>query len=69
MTPARLTVIMGLFWAVSYIIETIVFFLFGVLKDQTGSYTWSIYIAVVLSLTFVLGGIFLPETGKKRQEV
>lgn len=69
MTPARLTVIMGLFWAVSYIIETIVFFLFGVLKDHTGSYTWSIYIAVVLSLTFVLGGLFLPETGRSRQEV
>lgn len=65
MTPARLTTIMGIFWAVSYIIETIVFFLFGVLFDQTGSYSTSILIAVVLSLSFVVAGIFLPETGKE----
>ena len=67
MTPGRLTAIMGIFWALSYIIETIVFFLFGVLFDQSGSYTSSIYIAIFLSLSFVVGGIFLPETGKERR--
>ena len=64
MTPSRLTAIMGIFWAMAYIIETIVFFLFGVLFDQTGSYSSSIMIAVILSLSFTVGGIFLPETGK-----
>lgn len=64
MTPARLTAIMGVFWAMAYIIETIVFFLFGVLFDKTGSYSSSIIIAIILSLTFAVGGIFLPETGK-----
>ena len=64
MTPSRLTAIMGVFWAMAYIIETIVFFLFGVLFDKTGSYSSSILIAVILSLSFTVGGIFLPETGK-----
>ena len=66
MTPGRLTAIMGIFWAMAYIIETIVFFLFGVLFDKTGSYSSSIIIAIVLSLTFAVGGIFLPETGKNK---
>ena len=60
MTPSRLTAIMGVFWAMAYIIETIVFFLFGVLFDKTGSYSSSILIAVILSLSFTVGGIFLP---------
>lgn len=65
MTPSRLTAIMGVFWAMSYIIETIVFFLFGVIFDKTGSYNSSIMIAVILSLSFVIVGLFLPETGKE----
>lgn len=65
MTPSRLTAIMGVFWAVSYIIETVVFFLFGVIFDHTGSYNSSILIAVILSLSFVIVGMFLPETGKE----
>lgn len=64
MTPSRLTAIMGVFWAMSYIIETVVFFLFGVIFDKTGSYNSSILIAVILSLSFVVVGLFLPETGK-----
>lgn len=66
MTPSRLTAIMGIFWALAYIIETIIFYLFGVLFDQTGSYSSSIMIAVILSLSFVIGGFFLPETGKDK---
>ncbi len=66
MTPARLTTIMGIFWALSYIIETIVFYIFGILQDRTGSNELSVYIAVILSLTFVIGGFLLPETGKDK---
>lgn len=66
MTPARLTTIMGIFWALSYIIETIVFYIFGILQDRTGSNELSVYIAVLLSLTFVIGGFLLPETGKDK---
>ena len=53
MTPSRLTAIMGVFWAMAYIIETIVFFLFGVLFDKTGSHSSSILIAVILSLSII----------------
>ncbi|MCI6660312.1 MAG: MFS transporter [Peptoniphilaceae bacterium] len=67
MTPSRLTAIMGIFWATAYIIETIVFFLFGVLFDKTGSNSSSIMIAVILSLSFAVGGLFLPETGKSEE--
>jgi predicted MFS family arabinose efflux permease len=66
MTPARLTTIMGIFWALSYIIETIVFYIFGILKDKTGTNTLGVNIAVILSLTFVVGGFLLPETGKDK---
>lgn len=66
MTPARLTTIMGIFWALSYILETIVFYIFGILQDRTGSNELSVYIAVLLSLTFVIGGFLLPETGKDK---
>ena len=66
MTPARLTTIMGIFWALSYIIETIVFYIFVIFQDRTGSNELSVYIAVILSLTFVIGGFLLPETGKDK---
>lgn len=66
MTPSRLTAIMGVFWALSYMIETVVFFIFGMLLDQTGSNDLSVMIAILLSLTFVVGGFFLPETGRDK---
>lgn len=64
MTPSKLTAIMGFFWALSYIIETVVFFIFGVLFDKTGDNNVGVYLSVVLSLSFVVGGFFMPETGK-----
>lgn len=67
MTPARLTSIMGIFWALSYIIETIMFYIFGILKDTTGSNELGVNIAVIFSLTFVIGGFLLPETGKDKK--
>lgn len=67
MTPARLTSIMGIFWALSYIIETIMFYIFGILKDMTGTNELGVNIAVIFSLTFVIGGFLLPETGKDKK--
>ena len=65
MTPGKLTVIMGLFWAISYIIETIAYFAIGLAIDSFG-YTTGLYIALALSLTFFVGSFLLPETGKKK---
>lgn len=64
MTPARLTTVMGLFWAISYIIETIVYFVIGKVIDGAGFQT-GILIALICSLTFFAGSFLLPETGKK----
>lgn len=63
MTPAKLTAIMGLFWAISYIIETIVYFIIGFIVDGAG-YQMGLIVALVVSLTFFIGSFMLPETGK-----
>ena len=63
MTPAKLTTIMGLFWALSYIIESVVYYLIGVVLDKSG-YSAGLTIALVMSATFFLGSFLLPETGR-----
>lgn len=68
MSPAKLTTIMGLFWALSYVIESVVFYLIGIVIDKSG-YLAGLTIALVMSATFFLGSFLLPETGhaKKKQ--
>ena len=63
MTPAKLTTIMGLFWAISYIIESVVYYIIGIVIDSSG-YTTGLMIALVMSATFFIGSFLLPETGK-----
>ncbi|KII75657.1 MFS transporter [Vibrio renipiscarius] len=65
MTPARITVIFGMFWSISYMIETVLMFLAGVLADTTGNIAYAATFAVICSSTFFLASFFLPETGKK----
>lgn len=63
MTPGKLTAVMGLFWAVSYIIETLLYFVIGFIVDGFG-YQAAMIFTLVVSLTFFIGGFLLPETGK-----
>ena len=65
MTPAKLTTIMGLFWALSYIIETVAYFVIGFIIDRSG-YTMGLNLALIMSCTFFLGSFLLPETGRKK---
>lgn len=65
MTPAKLTAIMGIFWALSYIIETVVYFIIGVVIDKFG-YGMGLNLALIMSCTFFLGSFILPETGGKK---
>lgn len=65
MTPARITVIFGMFWSISYMIETVLMYFAGVIADVTGNIALSATFAVVCSSTFFLASFFLPETGKK----
>lgn len=64
MTPSKLTTIMGLFWAIAYIIETVAYFIIGIIIDNSG-YIMALNFTLVLSLTFFIGSFLLPETGKK----
>ena len=63
MTPNKVTVVMGVFWAIAYIIETIVYYILGFVVDAKG-YSTAIWIALIFSLTFFICGLLLPETGK-----
>lgn len=65
MTPSKLTQVMGLFWAISYIIETILYFIIGNVIDLKG-YGAGLNLALIASLTFFLGSFLLPETGKSK---
>lgn len=67
MTPAKLTKIMGIFWALAYIIETAVFFIIGIVIDKSG-YTTGLTVSVVVSATAFFGSFLLPETGKSKKE-
>lgn len=65
MTPSKLTQFMGLFWAISYIIETTLYFIIGNIIDLKG-YGAGLNLALIASLTFFLGSFLLPETGKNK---
>jgi len=67
MTPARITVVFGMFWSISYIIETVLMYLAGVIADSTGNIAYAAMFAVACSSTFFIASFMLPETGKKPQ--
>jgi len=62
MTPAKLTKIMGVFWSFAYIVESIVYFIIGVVIDHAG-YSAGLILSVIVSATFFIGSFLLPETG------
>lgn len=65
MTGQRITVVFSLFYSISYLISTIVLWVFGKLVDiNQGDYTASFILISVVSVTFFIGSFFLPETGK-----
>lgn len=65
MTPTRITVVFGMFWSISYMIETGLMYIAGIIADTTGNIALSASFAVACSSTFFLASFFLPETGKK----
>ncbi len=67
MTPARITVIFGMFWSISYMIETVLMYLAGVIADAANNIAYAATFAVICSSTFFLASFFLPETGKKAE--
>lgn len=68
MSPGKLTVIMGIFWSISYVIQTTANFIFGAIVDANpvGGHKMALLVAAGFSLTFFIGSFLLPETGKKK---
>lgn len=65
MTTSKLTLIMGLFWSFSYAIETLLYYLIGLVIDYSKDFQVGLIFAVILSLSLFLGSFLLPETGKR----
>lgn len=67
MTPGKITTTMGLFWGISYVIETIVYAILGIVVDHYG-FSVALIAAALFSLTFFLGSFVLPEPYKEKRE-
>ncbi|WP_286263710.1 MFS transporter [Thalassotalea atypica] len=70
MTSERITVIFSLFYSISYLVSTAVLWIFGKLVDlNQGDYHTSFILISLLSLTFFIGSFFLPETGRRQEDI
>lgn len=65
MTPGRVTVVFGMFWSLSYLIETVWMFAASLLADTTGSPFSAALFVLICSASALIASFFLPETGKK----
>ena len=66
MSSSRVTVIFSLFYSISYLLATVILWVFGRLVDiNQGDYSQSLILICILSLTFFIGSFFLPETNPK----
>ncbi len=63
MNPRRLTVVMALFWSISYIVETILYTIITKVVNTSG-FMAAMYVSIACCLTFLVFGSLLPETGK-----
>jgi len=69
MTSQKITVIFSLFYSISYMVGTLVLWLFGKLVDMhQGDYTWAFALTTLVSSTFFIGSFFLTETGKQKSK-
>ncbi len=65
MTGQKVTVVFSLFYSISYLISTVILWVFGTLVDSNnGDYTAALILITLLSSSFFIGSFFLPETGK-----
>lgn len=70
MTGKRITVIFSIFYSVSYLVSTAVLWLFGWLVDlNNGDFTSAFILISLVSSSLFLASFFLPETGKKPEQV
>ncbi|MCE9680562.1 MFS transporter [Shewanella sp. AS1] len=67
MTGQKITVVFSLFWSISYLVSTLVLWIFGKLVDLNGGYTASFILISILSCSVFIGSYLLPETGEKEE--
>lgn len=69
MTGQKITVVFSLFYSISYLVATVILWLFGTLVDiNQGDYTSAFLLISVVSSTLFIGSFFLPETGKQKDK-
>lgn len=67
MNGKRITVIFSLFYSISYLVATLVLWLFGWLVDSNqGDFGPSFILITIVSSSFFIGSFFLPETGEEK---
>ena len=65
MNTDKITVVFSLFWSISYLIATVVLWIFGYMVDVAGGdYTQAFILITAISSTFFLGSFLLPEPKK-----
>jgi CP family cyanate transporter-like MFS transporter len=64
MTPRRFAMVMGVFYSVSYIGAFLAPVVIGALRDRTGTFVPGFALCAGLSLSLVVFGSMLPETGR-----
>lgn len=68
MTGGKITVVFSLFWSISYLIATVVLWLFGLVVDLNGGdYFYAFVLISIVSGSFFVGSFFLPETNPVTQ--
>jgi len=65
MTPARLGMVMGVFFGGSYIVAFFAPVLTGMIRDATGSFVPGFVLFALSCWTLVAAGFLLPETGSR----
>jgi len=65
-TPASITVTFGMFWSISYGVETILMTIAGMLADSAGSWEVAAWMAVASSASLFVFSFFMPEPSKEK---
>lgn len=65
MTPEKASVTFSLFWSISYMVATVVPFIFAYLVDlHQGNYSVAFAFITVIASSFLIGSFFLPESAR-----
>ncbi|WDE00697.1 MFS transporter [Thalassomonas actiniarum] len=68
MTSEKITIVFSLFWSISYLMTTLVLWLFGKLVDvNQGDFSQAFILITLVSSSFFIGSFFLPEPAKVKQ--